>query len=382
MMIQFSEYTKMVHSRKSSLPDTAGSRPHPTIIAFSDEIRATSLLASSLSMQTKENFGMCNNNSSNDAEDKEAGCYVAGLKVDNVPRRINVEDGNSILVEPEYQTAFWGSVDFDPVPRFFINTHDPVNQDVYISGSVHHIHQRGPWDPYIWNLFVNTLSKKAGHDKIVVVDVGANLGYFSLLAASMGFKVVSFEPMNRNVAKFLSSIARNHFEDKVILYQNAMTYSSCDSVWMTETHSSNQGNGKIQRRATSKQGTYGRDYVETIRIDDAIHDTDVLWMKIDVEGSEGAVLNGAKRLICWNLVLYNTIEFSDDTRHSQDCPAGRMLQLLESIGYAISDVVAEYSDATLSASTSLEEFPPNILFRLLNTSSPPGHRLGPNSACS
>ena len=71
-------------------------------------------------------------------------------------------------------------------------------------------------------------------------------------------------------------------------------------------------------------------------------------MKIDVEGSEGAVLNGAKGLICWNLVLYITIEFSDDTRHSQDCPAGRMLQLLESIGYAISDVVAEYSDATLS----------------------------------
>ena len=63
-----------------------------------------------------------------------------------------------------------------------MNTHDPVNQDVFISGSVHRAAE--PWDPYNWNLFVDILVK-AGPGN-AVVDVGANISYFSLLAASMG----------------------------------------------------------------------------------------------------------------------------------------------------------------------------------------------------
>ena len=330
----------------------------------------TSLSLNTTSTQTgnnqtaSEHFGICN------AENK-IGCHATIFKM-NTPRRINVDV--KILVEVEYQKDFWGSVDFKPVPSFFINTHDPFNQDLYISRSVHQ--RTGPWDPYIWDLFVDILSKY-GRDKLVV-DVGANLGYFSLLAASMGFKVVSFEPMNHNTAKFLSSIARNNFEDKIILYQNAVTYTSCDSVTMTKTHNTNQGNGQIKGSTSSKDGLYGKDYVDTIKIDDIVH-TDVLLMKVDVEGFEGAVLNGAKTLICWNLVLYITIEFSHDTRHSKDCPAMQMLQLLASIGYSISDIVA---DSPNLSPANFGDFPPNILFKLSNTSSPPGYRLGPNSACS
>ena len=348
------------------IPATApktNNRSDPLLPMKSLSLSTTSTQTSN-NQAASEHFRMCN-------AEKKIGCPAAGFKM-NAPRRINVEV--KVLVEVEYQKDFWGSVDFNPVPPFFINTHDPINQDVYISGSVHQ--RTGPWDPYIWNLFVNILSKSE-YEKLVV-DVGANLGYFSLLAASMGFKVVSFEPMNRNAAKFLSSIARNNFEDKIILYQNAVTYNSCDSVTMTETHNTNQGNGQIKGSTSSKEGLYGQDYVDTIKIDDVIH-TDVLLMKIDVEGFEGAVLNGAKNLICWNLVLYITIEFSHDTRHSKDCPALQMLQLLESVGYSISDIVA---DAPNLSPANFGDFPPNILFKFSNTSSPPGYRLGPNSACS
>ena len=284
-----------------------------------------------------------------------------------------VEYGSKIIVEPQYRVDFWGSVDFKPVPAFQMNTHDPDAQDVFISGSVHR--SQSPWDPFIWNLFVNVLSDS--QHTAIVVDVGANLGYFSLLAASMGFNVISFEPMNRNVAKFMSSVVRNGFENRITLYQNAVTYTSGDSVKMIETHATNQGNGQMNKLDALSNGIYGQGYVNTIRIDDVI-DTNVLLMKIDVEGFESGVLNGAKRLMCWNIVNYITIEFSLETRQSAECPALSMLQLVETLGYEISDIVP---NAPPLKSRDFENFPPNILFRLLNSSVAPAYRLGPKSVC-
>lgn len=124
-------------------------------------------------------------------------------------------------------------------------------------------------------------------------------------------------------------------------------------------------------------GVYGQGYVNTIRIDDVI-DTNVLLMKIDVEGFESGVLNGAKRLMCWNIVNYITIEFSLETRQSAECPALSMLQLVETLGYEISDIVP---NAPPLKSRDFENFPPNILFRLLNSSMAPAYRLGPKSVC-
>uniref|UniRef100_A0A7S0MHW8 Methyltransferase FkbM domain-containing protein n=1 Tax=Cryptomonas curvata TaxID=233186 RepID=A0A7S0MHW8_9CRYP len=307
------------------------------------------------------NFGLC----------KTAAPFAT---VRNIPRRVT----SSIRVQPEpgYSVEFWGKVGFAPVPPFFMNTHDPVNQDVFISGSVHRATE--PWDSYIWTLFVNIL-EKAGPGT-TVVDVGANIGYFSLLAASMGQRVISFEPMNRNVAKFQASIDRNDFQERITLFQNAISYDSSNQVKLSATHHTNQGNGRIEIITPSKEtkeGVYGQDYVDTITIDDIINE-DVLLMKIDVEGFEGAVLNGAKKLLCWHVVKFITIEFSTETRESKDCPALGLLQLLEAVGYVISDIVP---DAPRLSPTLLDRFPPNILFRLLDTSQPPGHRLGPLSAC-
>lgn len=297
------------------------------------------------------NFGLCRGHRQNDD-------LIDHARLHKITPKMKIQ------IEKKYQQNFWGLVSFNPVPPFQINTHDPITQDIFISGSVHGKRQ---WDPYIWDLFVRVLQKD--NTNKLVVDVGANLGYFSLLAASMGYHVVAFEPMNRNVVKFLSSIVANGFQDRISVYQNAVAAKSGGMVHLVETHSSNQGNGQISGVGT--KGVYGQDYVDTIRLDDAIH-TDVLLMKIDVEGSETAVLDGAKRLVCWNVVRFIVIELSQETKKSKQCSALRMLKLFDKLGYVISDVV---DDAPRLVPANLEEFPPNILFRLLDTSIPPGHRL-------
>lgn len=59
--------------------------------------------------------------------------------------------------------------------------------------------------------------REKGRREEVVVDVGANLGQFSLYAASLGFSVFSFEPFHPNVV-LMRSVSLpfeslfNHFE--------------------------------------------------------------------------------------------------------------------------------------------------------------------------
>ena len=268
---------------------------------------------------------------------------------------------SAATAESAYQTAFWGRVAFDAVPPFEINTHDPTLQDVYISGSVH----RGErWDPFLWTLLTHVLTARQ-HPQLVV-DVGANLGYFSLMAAALGHAVVAFEPMGRNAAKLQASIARNRgFVDKITLYQNAVASRADEIVSLTATHASNQGNGQMRYQPSFAGGVYGIDYAKTVRLDDVI-DEDVLFIKIDVEGLEAEVLNGASNLLCRHIVRFIVIEFSEETRRSERCPAGRMLRRMEALGYAISDIVA--GAPRLSADAA--DYPPNLLFTLLDTSRP------------
>jgi FkbM family methyltransferase len=54
----------------------------------------------------------------------------------------------------------------------------------------------------------------------LVVDVGTNVGWFTMLAASMGCRVISFEP-NPNIHPYLQmSLALNGFEDRVQLHNS------------------------------------------------------------------------------------------------------------------------------------------------------------------
>ena len=49
----------------------------------------------------------------------------------------------------------------------------------------------------------------------LLVDIGANVGYFSLLASVEGVPVLAIEPDPRNVQLLLRNIARNQQDDRV-----------------------------------------------------------------------------------------------------------------------------------------------------------------------
>ena len=265
-----------------------------------------------------------------------------------------------IGVEPEYLTDHWGIVDFKPVPAFFINTHDPVSQDQYISASVHQ-HDR-PWDSYIWDRLV---SLNTAPDGQVFVDVGANLGYFTLAAASLGYKVIAFEPMSRNAQKLAKSIQRNEqFASRVTLYQNAVTALSGQPVTLHETHHSNQGNGQIVvSDADIMDGILDHDdnVLHSVTLSEVLQGVNTFIVKIDVEGHENEVLEGAREWICKNVVKHIIMEISDATKLSSHPSLSTLIDFLTAAGYEMADVAV---GSTVLQTHTVDALPPNVIFSL------------------
>lgn len=275
------------------------------------------------------------------------------------------------LPDPAYTGEHWADVDFPPVPAFSMDTHDPVTQDVYISGAVHAGSQ--PWDVFIWDRIAQlTPAHPSG---LVFVDVGANLGFFSLAAASLGYRVIAFEPMTRNIWKLAHSVSRNVFQKRITLYQNAVTASDGQRVSLRETDALNQGNGQLVNRESNhtfsqQGGVYGMDFVDTVTLSSVMLfspmiSQDAYIVKIDVEGFEAAVLEGGRGWICSNSVSHIILEFSEATRTNFASPAARMFAFMQNAGYSLLDVSIHSRDTIDYAPLMAGDFrhlPPNLLF--------------------
>jgi FkbM family methyltransferase len=237
---------------------------------------------------------------------------------------------SDVTVDTDYKKDFWGVVDFAPVPKFSIDTHDPVSQDTNLSASVHS--GKGPWDVYVWDKLVSLLSAvDPGHPPLFV-DVGANLGYFSLAAASLGAHVIAFEPMSRNAQKFSKSILKNRFEFRITLFQNAVWEDGGASVHM---------DFKTKKQATdSGHEVYGVDFVSTTSLSYVVRE-DVDVLRIDVGGAESVVMSGAKRLICNFRVKYIIVDFSEVEKQDNGGTVSEMLKFLDSAGYSFADVTSD-----------------------------------------
>ena len=277
----------------------------------------------------------------------------------------------AVEVEPT-KGSFWAKAKSSP--PFWIDTHDPETEDIYISAG---LHNAGVWDNYIFRMFEEIL-KTVPHDNInppLVVDIGANIGYFSLVAASKGFRVISFEPTHYNIEHFINSIKRNNLEDRVVIYNNAV---SNGHSWIEFKATSKQNAGNFQGHIRDDKerkpaGAIGKDYAAAITLDDVIAE-DVLLMKIDVENHEAFVLDGAQELFCKHIVKHVILEFVEiKLKTTGMCSPEKLLDWMKRLGYVVSDVIP---GAPLLDTKKFKSFPPNLHFRLSDPLQSPLKNLG------
>lgn len=135
-----------------------------------------------------------------------------------------------------------------------------------------------------------------------VLDVGANIGYYTLIAARKGCKkVFAFEPNPRSVELLRMSVEANRFADIVTIHRIAVGAKDEDEVafWSdlefpVGSHVKDEGVPHPERN----KGEYIK--VKRSSIDNVIGDLPVNLIKVDVEGSEDAVWEGMSRTVQMN----------------------------------------------------------------------------------
>ena len=135
---------------------------------------------------------------------------------------------------------------------------------------------------------------------MVVYDVGANIGYISLMAARLvgdSGRVFSFEALPANIARLKQNVALNQFQERIQIIHAAVVDKAGEVTFLT--HAS----GAMGKAL----GSAGRDehYTQTIKVQGLALDDFVFQqgnpppavIKMDIEGGEGMALAGMPRLL-------------------------------------------------------------------------------------
>jgi FkbM family methyltransferase len=152
-----------------------------------------------------------------------------------------------------------------------------------------HTAWEGTYEMSLQLLFVKFLTPGA-----IVFDVGANYGFYSLLAARKGVQVWAFEPDNQNAKALAYHAHLNGLEDKIRIITSAVFSYDGNIVLEPSDQTSAHGNAHTRPQPPCSSNSL---QVPCITLDDFIQSNpQPTLVKIDVEGGESEVLKGADHM--------------------------------------------------------------------------------------
>ena len=144
----------------------------------------------------------------------------------------------------------------------------------------------------------------------VVVDLGAHIGYYTMLAARLvgkGGKVFAFEPEPNNYALLVKNVEVNGYDNVVAVKKAVASKSGVGKLFLPA-----RGPGKARLSQTLVDLELGKEFitVETVSLDEFSRDKNAVinFIKMDIDGGETAALLGMDRVIRVNENLKMTVE--------------------------------------------------------------------------
>ena len=162
------------------------------------------------------------------------------------------------------------------------------------------------WEVNLNQLYKTLLDEEKPASYIATLDVGANLGAFSLYVASLGRKLYSFE-MQPNMQMLLELSRRVNNFNRMTLFHAALWNETGKEISFTPVRGNFGGTG-------ARSDSAGAIKMHTNRLDDFfLLGSEVFFMKIDVEGAEEYVLQGFSNFLAQGRVKHLVME----TRRNQ-----------------------------------------------------------------
>ena len=187
------------------------------------------------------------------------------------------------------------------------------------------------------------------HNVNLIFDVGANAGQFGVLLREIGFdgKIVSFEPLSDarenllNISKndplwqiaLQTAIGEENGEIEIQIAGNSQSSSVLD---MLDTHV----------RAAPDSKYIGKEKVALRTLDsiapDYMDSNSIAFIKIDTQGYETQVMNGAKKLM--SQIVGLQVEISLVPLYKGQCLFDEMLKKLKNDGFELWSISTVFSD--------------------------------------
>jgi FkbM family methyltransferase len=207
--------------------------------------------------------------------------------------------------------------------KMYVNTKD--------EGIVPSLLIKGVYEEYQTELF-----KKSIRPGMIVVDVGANVGYYTLIAAKLVKdygRVYAFEPEPRNYELLVKNIQINGYTNVIPLQKAVSNVSGKVKLFLDKV---NLGKHSLSQNNVRKAGFVE---VEAVTLDDffinIVKNVKVDFIKIDVEGAEGLVIEGADRILRDNDNLKIMMEFWPYGLRNVGTHPLMLLERLKSYGFKI-----------------------------------------------
>jgi FkbM family methyltransferase len=171
---------------------------------------------------------------------------------------------------------------------------------------------------------------------MVVLDIGANIGYYALIAAKIvgeTGKVYAFEPERANFDLLAKSIEKNGYRNVIPVNKAVSDKSGQIKLFLDRV---NFGRHSLSSKNVPEKCWH--EEVESITLDEFFeHEPGggrVGLIKMDVEGAEGLVLAGAKKVL-ESEGLKVLMEFAPSRLRSFGTDPAGLLKSMQSLGFNI-----------------------------------------------
>ncbi|GAB5537192.1 MAG: FkbM family methyltransferase [Rubricoccaceae bacterium] len=173
------------------------------------------------------------------------------------------------------------------------------------------------------------------------IDVGANAGLFSVLLATLApeRRVLAVEPSTAMIARLRSNISRNGVDGRVEVFEGALAEAEGTAQLQGIDGLEEYGTlGTLAHPALQSHTTTRSETVETISLDSLVakHGLSPGFIKVDVEGAEARVLNGAQETLRRHRPVLLT-ELDDTLLKANGSSALEVFELLDRANYDLFD---------------------------------------------
>jgi len=206
-------------------------------------------------------------------------------------------------LQQQLASIFGRSVDVGVMGKTF-------NMDLRDGAVSSTLYAEGVWEPEETKFLAKTLQLG-----MVFVDVGANIGYYTVIASAIvgnTGKVFAFEPDPKNFALLQKNIAGNYCQN-VIAEQRAIAASA--QRLLLYRSSNNSGDHRIYQPQGEFIHQHGKRRspiaVEALSLDDYFKDipTRINFLKMDIQGAEYGAFVGMRKTLQQNSDITILAEF-------------------------------------------------------------------------